>query len=160
MASEKKERVTQLYIEMYELLHTIARHLLNDEELAKDAVQAAFEITWEKADKCLACPNPQGWIVKTLRNVVQNTKRHNNSEKRMLAEYAATHGIEAVFHEDGHRLEITYGPLAETDEFQLIREMAVEGLSQQEMANIRGISLAACKKRVQRAKDYLRKKMK
>ena len=56
-------------------------------------------------------------------------------------------------------LDITYGPLAQTEEFQLLKEMAVDRKSHLEMAQKRGISVAACKKRVQRAKEFLKKKI-
>lgn len=61
--------------------------------------------------------------------------------------------------EDKVRLEVLYGNIADLDEFKLIQEMVVEGKSQLEMAQDRGISLDACKKRVQRAKEKLRKKI-
>ena len=61
--------------------------------------------------------------------------------------------------EDGVKLEILYGSIADMDEFKLIKEMAVDGRSQLEMAQARQISLDACKKRVQRAKEKLRKKI-
>ena len=52
-----------------------------------------------------------------------------------------------------------YGKVAQLEEFQLLKEMAVDGLSHLEMAQKRGISVDACKKRVQRAKKFLQKKI-
>ena len=40
-----------------------------------------------------------------------------------------------------------------------IKEMAIDGRSHLEMATARGITVAACKKRVQRAKETLQKKL-
>ena len=66
---------------------------------------------------------------------------------------------ELVISQDKVRLEILYENVAGSDEFQLLKEMAVDGRSHLEMAEKRGISVSACKKRVQRAKEYLRKKL-
>ena len=63
----------------------------------------------------------------------------------------------AAFSEDQISLEVTYENVGHSDEFQLIKEMAVEGKSHLEMADARGISVVACKKRVQRAKEFLRR---
>ena len=50
--------------------------------------------------------------------------------------------------------------MSDLEEFQLLKEMAVDGKSHLEMAQARGISVNACKKRVQRAKEVLQKKIK
>ena len=57
-------------------------------------------------------------------------------------------------------LSLQYGELADTEEFGLIYDMAVLGKSQQELAAERGITVVTCRKRVERAKKYLRKKLK
>ena len=57
-------------------------------------------------------------------------------------------------------LDILYKDLASSGEYVLIKELVLEQKSIQEMAESRGISVAACKKRVQRAKQVLRKRLK
>ena len=61
--------------------------------------------------------------------------------------------------EDAVNLRILYDSLADSEEFKLLYEMAIEGHSHEEMAASRGISLSACKKRVQRAKQVLQRKI-
>jgi RNA polymerase sigma-70 factor (ECF subfamily) len=63
------------------------------------------------------------------------------------------------FSEDSVDLHVLYGNVAHTEEFKLLTEMAIEGKSHLEMAKSRGISVDACKKRVQRAKETLQKKI-
>ena len=57
-------------------------------------------------------------------------------------------------------MNILYQDIADTEEFKLLFEMAVEGKSHKEMAEARGITVDACKKRVQRAREKLLKKIK
>ena len=56
-------------------------------------------------------------------------------------------------------LEILYGDISQTEEFKLLKEMALDGKSYQQMAESRGITLATCRKRVQRAREKLQKKI-
>ena len=67
---------------------------------------------------------------------------------------------ELSFTEDKVNLNILYENIADTEEFKLLSEMAIEGKSHEEMAKARGITVSACKKRVQRAKEKLQKKIK
>ena len=78
---------------------------------------------------------------------------------RILTDYISAQVQELAISEDGIRFELLYENIAELEEFKLIKEMAIDGRSQLEMAQSRGISLNACKKRVQRAKEVLRKKI-
>ena len=65
-----------------------------------------------------------------------------------------------AYSEDKLSLRLMYEDVSDSEEFQLIKEMALDGRSHLEMANARGISVNACKKRVQRAKEMLKRKMK
>ena len=59
---------------------------------------------------------------------------------------------------DREDLDILYGTLAETEEFRLLQGIA-DGKTVLELAQERGIGLEACKKRIQRARKYLQKKL-
>jgi hypothetical protein len=77
----------------------------------------------------------------------------------MLERYLLMKSREVTFSEDKIRLNILYEDVVKTEEFLLLSEMAIEGRSHLEMASSRGISVSACKKRIQRAKETLRRKM-
>ena len=85
-------------------------------------------------------------------------KRSRDKANVLLTQYLAANSSVA-FSEDRISLEVTYENVARSEEFSLIKEMAVDGRSHLEMAQSRGISVAACKKRVQRAKEFLRRKI-
>jgi RNA polymerase sigma-70 factor (ECF subfamily) len=131
---------------------------LDNESLAEEAIQETFRIVCMKPEDLLSSPNPKGWIVNTLKYTIQNMKRSRDKANVLLTQYLAANSSVA-FSEDRISLEVTYENVARSEEFSLIKEMAVDGRSHLEMAQSRGISVAACKKRVQRAKEFLRRKI-
>lgn len=158
MTSDQRKRIEEFYLEMYNRLFIYARSALDNESLAEEAIQETFRIVCMKPEDLLSSPNPKGWIVNTLKYTVQNMRRNRDKANVLLTQYLAANGSIA-FSEDRIRLEVTYENVARSEEFSLIKEMAVDGRSHLEMAQSRGISVAACKKRVQRAKEFLRRKI-
>lgn len=160
MNVEQNKRIEQLYLELFDHMMAYARSSLRSESLAEEVVQETFRIACMKPEELCASDNPRGWLLKTLKFTIQNKKRCNDNTNRLLTDYIASQSREIAVSEDKVRLEVLYGNIADLDEFKLLQEMAVDGKSQLEMAQARGISLSACKKRVQRAKETLRKKIK
>ena len=159
MNTEQSKRIEQLYLEMYDLLMAYARSSLENESLAEESVQETFRIACLKPEDLFASPNPKGWLINTLKNTIRNIKRSRTNANKLLIEYMATQSTDLSFSEDKLSLEVTYANVAHLEEFKLLKEMAVEGRSHLEMAQSRGISVDACKKRVQRAKELLRRKI-
>ena len=158
MTSDQRKRIEEFYLEMYDRLFIYARSALDNESLAEEAIQETFRIVCMKPEDLLSSPNPKGWIVNTLKYTIQNMKRSRDKANVLLTQYLAANSSVA-FSEDRISLEVTYENVACSEEFSLIKEMAVDGRSHLEMAQSRGISVAACKKRVQRAKEFLRRKI-
>ena len=158
MTSDQRKRIEEFYLEMYDRLFIYARSALDNESLAEEAIQETFRIVCMKPEDLLFSPNPKGWIVNTLKYTIQNMKRSRDRANVLLTQYLAANSSVA-FSEDRISLEVTYENVARSEEFSLIKEMAVDGRSHLEMAQSRGISVAACKKRVQRAKEFLRRKI-
>lgn len=159
MDAAYQKRIEDLYLQMYEMLFEYARSNLISDALAEEAVQDTFVIACQKPDACLASPNPKGWLVNTLKFVVRNTLRSQNTALRILASCYAQATPETAATEDRPNIELLYGDLADREEFRLMQELA-EGRSYAQMAADRGISLVACRKRVQRAREFLQQKMK
>ena len=158
MTSDQRKRIEEFYLEMYDRLFIYARSALDNESLAEEAIQETFRIVCMKPEDLLSSPNPKGWIVNTLKYTIQNMKRSRDKANVLLTQYLAANSSVA-FSEDRISLEVTYENVARSEEFSLIKEMAGDGRSHLEMAQSRGISVAACKKRVQRAKEFLRRKI-
>ena len=100
------------------------------------------------------------WLVKTLKFTINNIKRNRECARQVLSGYLMEQQEGRGYSEDKLELRLLYEDIFSTEDFQLIKELAVDGKSHLEMAQARGISVNACKKRVQRAKEKLWKKMK
>ena len=159
METNQKHLIEHLYLEMYDMLLAYARSAVDEESLAEEAVQEAFLIACRKSDELSRSPNQKGWLVKALKYTICNMKRSRAAASRILSTYLTTRMSEASFSEDKISLEVLYENMADLEEFKLIKEMAIDGKSHLEMAQRRGITVSACKKRVQRAKELLQKKV-
>lgn len=160
MNAEQHAQIEALYREMYDKLVAYACCGLDNISLAEEAVQETFHLACQMPEKVCGSPNPQGWLVLTLRNTVRNIRSNQAGARKLLERYMLSQQKELFITDDGVRLNVLYENLADTEEFKLLSEMAVAGRSHEEMAAARGITVAACKKRVQRAKEVLQRKIK
>ena len=160
MNAEQKKVIDELYYELYQRLMRYADSSLNNIALAEEAVQEAFAIACSKPDEICSSPNPRGWMVSATANVVRNIERRQQSVRRIVAEVVEYRPDLAAAPEEGVDLRLLYEDLAETSEFQMIYAMAVEGKSLVELAEELHISVDSCKKRVERARKFLQKRIK
>ncbi len=160
MNSEQSKQIESLYLEMFDKLMAYARSCLDSEALAEEAVQEAFRIACQKPEQLCGSPNPRGWLVQALKYTIQNIRSNRATARRIIETYLLTQIKEFSFSEDRVDLRVLYENVADTEEFKLLSELAIEGRSHEEMARARNITVSACKKRVQRAKEILQRKMK
>ena len=160
MKARYKLEIERLYLQLYPLLFEYARSSLSSDSLAEEAVQDTFRIACQKPEAMINSPNPEGWIMNTLKNVLKNTIRNQNISRRILLDYFASNINDITVTNDRVGLEILYEDVADLEEFKMVKAMALEGKSYLEMSQELGISLAACRKRMQRARETLRKKIK
>lgn len=159
MDKEQSRFIEQLYMEMYDMLITYARCALQEDALAEEAVQETFRIACQKPDSLQESPNPNGWLVNTLKNTIRNIKHNRANAQRILTQYLELQIDESAYSEDKLKLATLYSDIANTEEFKLLKEFALDGRSHLEIAKSRGITVVACKKRLQRAKEKLRMKI-
>ncbi len=160
MKARYKLEIERLYLQLYPLLFEYARSSLSSDSLAEEAVQDTFRIACQKPEAMINSPNPEGWIMNTLKNVLKNTIRNQNISRRILLDYFASNINDITVTNDRVGLEILYEDVADLEEFKMVKAMALEGKSYLEMSQELGISMAACRKRMQRARETLRKKIK
>ena len=160
MDATHSKMIEELYLEMFDKLKAYARSVLESDALAEEAVQETFRIACQKPESVYNCPNPQGWIFIALKNTIRNIQSNRATAKRILEMYLLVEAGQTAFSDDRLSIEVTYENVADTEEFQLLKELAIEGKSHEEMAKARGITVSACKKRVQRAKEKLQQKLK
>ena len=152
------EAVEKLYKEMYPVLHTYAIRVLKDGNLVEEAIQDAFCIACAKREQFLSSENPQGWIMLTLKNVMQNMQRSLAKQKRLIPlgdDAYATAGPSELM-----SVDLLFGDISESADFQLLKRIAIDQYTIVELSEELGVSVEACKKRVQRARKRLRKKLK
>ena len=160
MNPEYSAQIEKLYLEMYDMLIAYARCSFEEASLAEEAVQETFRIACQKPEQLCGSINPKGWLVNTLKFTIRNMRRNRENARQILSTYLIAQNECVAYSEDRLSLQLLYEDISDLEEFKLIKEMAIDGKSHLEMASARGISVDACKKRVQRAKETLQKKIK
>jgi DNA-directed RNA polymerase specialized sigma24 family protein len=158
MGLDKKqtEYIEALYREMFPRLLTYAQCSLQDAELAEEAVQDAFRIACARPDAVISSENPPGWMMNTLKYVIRNLRRSRARLSALVADYMAfdEENFAAEPPDDaGFQLEELLG----SGDFKLLKRIVLQKYSMLEAARELGISVDACKKRVQRARKKLQK---
>ncbi|MBR3059926.1 MAG: sigma-70 family RNA polymerase sigma factor [Oscillospiraceae bacterium] len=145
-----------LYQDHYRALFSYAYHLGVGREAAEDYVQEAFLTALRQAEAVKNSPNPRGYLQQVLRNVIGyqlRCMRYAAELQRKLRERIPEEGESGS---GGLRPETLYRGAVSDEELRLLIRFYLEGWSQKELAEELGISLSACKKRIQRAKERLR----
>lgn len=144
---------------MYDMLFTYAKCLLDSASLAEEAVQETFRIACSKPEDLMESPSPKGWITNTMKNVVRNMKRtHAKLTKLVVQSLSEEVYITGVCKVDDYT-DIEYADLIMPEEYSLLKRIVLQKSSIRDAAYELGISVEACKKRVQRAKTKLRKSL-
>ena len=155
MTDQQSQQIERLYFDLFAQMTAYANSVLKNRALAEEAVQETFRVACMKPEALCASPNPKGWLLLTLKNVLNNTVRSMASASRLTEKIKMTYEPAGS---DSTDLRLLYGPLADREEFRLIRSLS-EGKTILELARELDISVEACKKRVQRARVYLKKRI-
>ena len=148
----------QMYREMYPTLYAYALRILKDHALAEEAIQDTFCIACAKREQALSNPKPRGWLMLTLKHVMQNMLRAQRKVQRLLFLTAGEEQpAEAPELLD---VDVLFGDVSDSEDFRLLKRIALDQCTVVELAQDLGISVEACKKRVQRARKRLQKKLK
>ncbi|MCI9308764.1 MAG: sigma-70 family RNA polymerase sigma factor [Oscillospiraceae bacterium] len=147
-----------MYREMYPTLYAYALRILKDHALAEEAIQDTFCIACAKREQALSNPKPRGWLMLTLKHVMQNMLRAQRKVQRLLFLTAGEEQpAEAPELLD---VDVLFGDVSNSEDFRLLKRIALDQCTIVELAQDLGISVEACKKRVQRARKRLQKKLK
>ena len=142
----------QLYIKHYNYLIRFAHRFVKN-DLAEDLVQETFLIAQKRLDCVLSSKNPTGWLINTLKNVIGNTyQRRQFIYTKLIPEMLIDESGEYVY-----SVNDMYAGLIDEEALSLLIWVYCEDISYQDAASRLGISLSACKKRIQRAKMTLKR---
>ena len=154
--TEVDELIQKLYVEKYTAMCRTAFSSLNDYGLAETAVQETFLVALRFREKFAASQNPVGWLYKALSYTVKHIKRDRNAALACTLPLDTLGEKEAV-HYDYY--SVIDDQVKESEDVKLLAEMYLSGYTLKEIAESRGISIGACKMRIKRAKERLRKKL-
>lgn len=160
MAIDKEQEriIEELYIDMFYKLSAYAQSALNDRLLAEEAVQDTFQTACAEVDKFLTSENPKGWLVNVLKRKIWNIYRSRSRLNKLVNTSIDIDDIiiiDRLKNTYENNMDLLYADLAISEDYQLLKKIALEKYSMLEAATELGISVEACKKRVQRAKKKL-----
>lgn len=157
LTDNQRRAIEELYNEMFYPLSAYANSALSDRKLAEEAVQDTFRIACAKADVFLSSPNKKGWLLNTLKNVIHNLIRSRAYLNSIVICSLDFDENIIVGDEDSPDLDMMYSDLIDNEDYKLLKKIVLDKYSILEAARELGISVEACKKRVQRAKKKLKK---
>lgn len=155
MKQQQTKQLEQLYLEMYDWLLAYGNATLSDPSRAEEAVQETFRIACDKLPVLLTSDNPKGWLVNTMKGVLRNFYRQDARGTQVLVPVQESLSDVQL---EGLPTDLLYQDLAATKEYELMMKLT-EAESIRELAKRLEISECCCKKRVQRARAYLKKRL-
>lgn len=165
--NSQKDKISQIYHEMHDMLFSYANSVFKNRDLAEEAVQDTFRVACAKAESMLTSSNPRGWLVNTLKNVIRTTEHERAAMNRLVVASLSIDDENFVQEREttncaDKRIEDTdidlmYSDLLTPEEYKLLKMVAVHGYTMREAAAEFGINVEVCKKRVQRAKKKMKK---
>ena len=150
------ELIRDLYESEYASMYKVAFFTLGDEALAEVAVQETFLTALRFPDKLKNSEKPVGWLYKALRYTIMHIQRDRQRVLKLNISIEELPERSLAF-EDSY--SVIDDETAQSEDMRLLVEFLCEGYTLQEIANKRGITLGACKMRIKRAKERLRKKL-
>lgn len=147
--------IESLYRKEALLLFRYANVLFENPSITEEAVQETFIIACLNHQKLTSSPNPEGWIMNTHKNVCRNIHRVNNRYIKQLISLDEMTSAPA-YTEDSYNFENTVSSFVTTEDFIILKKLILDGYSHKDLAEELGISIDACKKRFQRAKQRLK----
>ena len=112
MTEQQNKTIEQLYLSLYVKMMIYANATLRDEALAEEAVQESFRIACMRPEVLCESPNPRGWLLNTLKNVMKNTVKTRERAERMLG---AITDAENATASDTVKVETTYANVSHSD---------------------------------------------
>lgn len=159
MNSEHAVLVEQIYQNNFKELLIHAHQFTDYWPICSDAVYEAFYVACEKADSLLESPNPVGWMKNTVRNCTYALRRVKQKECLNFVPLEELFDISIPCRQPESNILKDCSIFLSTTEYYLVVKFYYYGDSYQNIARDLGISVSACRKRMQRALCKLRKKL-
>jgi len=156
LTKEQADFLDMQYRKNYLFLHSYAKKILNSKSISEEAVQETFKIACDKINIFYASNNPEGWLVKTLKNVIKNIFKVQRSLNKYIIQVPDIEDIKTSTDFTITDYELIFGDIAKSDDFKLLTRIVIDKHSMLEASMEFNITVEACKKRVQRIKKKLK----
>ena len=155
LSEAQRAFLNHIYIAMYSTIYHYAIAAVQNEHLAQEIAQIVFTKACNDPESIMASPRPNGWLVKALRHTLQEYYRERDRAVELTERSAM---VSPTVHRDDY-FDVEYSDILDPEEMKLLRLVDVEGFSTRDAAEAFGIAEAACRKRLQRAREKLRGKI-
>ncbi len=152
---DNEDFISSLYREMYETMYSVAYRKLKDEDKAQEMIQEAFLFAVYRRDELENHPNPQGWLMNTLKFIIANERRRAANTRVVCDELIFDHP--AAPPEEPLESVLPSG-LSESEKRIIIWRFEKQ-LSHREMSQLLSITEVNCRNRLSRALKKCKKLM-
>lgn len=158
MTSRQSQMLEELFSETYMPLVMYAYSALQNKELAEELAQDTFSVACVKINELEASPNRHGWLMNALKHLIRNYRHTMAVRSKIVGSVLDVDSVE-VGVKDDISFAVSYHGVLSDDDFLLLKFTALYGFTIEEAALLMGISKHACAKRLQRAKEKLRRNL-
>ena len=150
--SENDEFFEKLYLDWYRALLRYVYRLTLDRQQTEEILQETFLEAYKKIELLRRHKNPSGWMYVTAKNRARNYLRKMRKPDTVL--YLKNYELPSVNEDD---LKYIIPDSFTKEEADIITRYYQDRQSIPEIAKAYGISLSACKMRLKRTRDKLKK---
>ncbi|MDR1156847.1 MAG: sigma-70 family RNA polymerase sigma factor [Oscillospiraceae bacterium] len=148
----------ELVDEMYDLLLNYTRIKVSDSSAALDIVQDVYLIAWEKIDRVIASPNPQGWLMNALKNYLHKYYCALADDQQMTQPLADNASDQVLLFEPADD-EMSFLSVLTPQEIRIVR-LKEQGYPHREIAKLLGLRPGTIDSAVSRIKAKISKFLK
>ncbi len=158
MNAEQSAYLETFFKAHFSELQVHAFRILENWDWARIAAMDAFEIACEKIDIFLKKENQIGWMKNVVKYVCMSLIQQRNQHMKLLIAWEELTEKQMPSREDCYEDGIIAQSkaLLTEQEYQMLRQALLLGIPYDELARSYGISMWACRKRVQRTMAKLR----
>lgn len=147
MGGHLDEFLTYLYKNQYEKMLKFSYRMVGTTETAQDLVQETFLLALFNKDKLASHPNPEGWLMKTLRNLTLNEQRRITAHETVPLDSIAS----ITGEQDNISLELLLPKQLSKEEQEILIWRFEQQMEYKDISDRLGISETGCRSRVSRA---------
>lgn len=137
-----------LYEKQYDTMFKLAYRMTGSTERAQDLVQNTFLLALFRKEELMAHPNPGGWLMAALKNLIFNERRRFEKHPEVSLDAV----IESLFVDDPDLpLELALPKQLSKEDREILILRFEQRLSYAEIGDRLGISEGACRSRLHRA---------